>query len=67
MTGFQKIETKLTVKATGELQNDIEQELKVADPEKAKAIKILEEDEDTQRNDRKGSSGDDNQGSEPVC
>jgi hypothetical protein len=66
MTNPQDIEVKLTVKATAELQNEIEQELKAADPDKAKAINILsekEDSEDTEGNDRAGSDGDDNQGS----
>ena len=66
MTNPQDIEVKLTVKATAELQNEIEEELKAADPDKAKAINILsekEDSEDTEGNDRAGSDGDDNQGS----
>ena len=66
MTKPQDIEVKLTVKATAELQNEIEEELKAADPDKAKAINILsekEDSEDTEGNDRAGSDGDDNQGS----
>ena len=62
MTNPQDIDVKLTVKATAELQNEIEQELKAADPDKAKAI-LEGEDEDTEGNDRAGSDGDDNQGS----
>jgi hypothetical protein len=66
MTNPQDIEVKLTVKATAELQNEIEEELKAADPDKAKAINILsekEDSEDTEGNDRTGSDGNDNQGS----
>ena len=66
MTKPQDIEVKLTVKATAELQNEIEEELKAADPDKAKAINILsekEDSEDTEGNDRAGSDGNDNQGS----
>ena len=64
MTKPHDIEVELTVKATGELQNEIEEELKVADPDKAKAINILSEEkedsEDTEGNDRTGSDGNDN-------
>lgn len=66
MTKPQDIEVKLTVKATAELQNEIEEELKAADPDKAKAINILsekEDSEDTEGNDRTGSDGNDNEGS----
>jgi hypothetical protein len=66
MTKPQDIEVKLTVKATAELQNEIEEELKAADPDKAKAINILsekEDSEDTEGNDRAGSDGNDNEGS----
>jgi len=66
MTNPQDIEVKLTVKATAELQNEIEQELKAADPDKAKAINILsekEDSEDTEGDDRAGSDGNDNQSS----
>ena len=62
----QDIEVKLTVKATAELQNEIEEELKAADPDKAKAINILsekEDSEDTEGNDRTGSDGNDSEGS----
>jgi hypothetical protein len=66
MTNPQDIEVKLTVKATAELQNEIEEELKAADPDKAKAINILsekEDSEDTEGDDRAGSDGNDNQSS----
>ena len=66
MTKPQDIEVKLTVKATAELQNEIEEELKAADPDKAKAINILsekEDSEDTEGNDRTGSDGNDSEGS----
>ena len=67
MTNPQDIKVKLTVKATAELQNEIEEELKAADPDKAKAMKILSEEEedseDTEGNDRAGSDGNDNQSS----
>ena len=66
MTKPQDIEVKLNVKATAELQNEIEEELKAADPDKAKAMNILsekEDSEDTEGNDRTGSDGNDSQGS----
>ena len=66
MTKPQDIEVKLTVKATAELQNEIEEELKAADPDKANAMNILsekEDSEDTEGNDRTGSDGNDSQGS----
>ena len=67
MTNPQDIKVKLTVKATAELQNEIEEELKAADPDKAKAMNILSEEEedseDTEGNDRAGSDGNDNEGS----
>lgn len=67
MTKPQDIKVKLTVKATAELQNEIEEELKAADPDKAKAMNILSEEEedseDTEGNDRAGSDGNDNEGS----
>ena len=67
MTNPQDIKVKLTVKATAELQNEIEEELKAADPDKAKAMNILSEEEedseDTEGNDRAGSDGNDNQSS----
>ena len=66
MTKPQDIKVKLTVKATAELQNEIEEELKAADPDKAKAMNILSEKEDsehTEGNDRAGSDGNDNEGS----
>jgi hypothetical protein len=66
MTNPQDIKVKLTVKATAELQNEIEEELKAADPDKAKAMNILsekEDSEDTEGNDRAGSDGNDNEGS----
>jgi hypothetical protein len=66
MTKPQDIKVKLDVKATAELQNEIEEELKAADPDKANAMNILsekEDSEDTEGNDGAGSDGDDNQSS----
>ena len=62
------VPSKMMLKATGELQKEVEKELKAEDPETEKAISILkgEQDhcEDSEGNDREAGDTDDTEGSE---
>ena len=58
---MKRIQTKLTRRASAELQNQIESELDIPDPDKETAKAVLNE--DSEGNDRTGSDRDDNEGS----
>ena len=58
---MKRIQTKLTRRASAELQKQIESELDIPDPDKETAKAVLNE--DSEGNDRTGSDRDDNEGS----
>jgi hypothetical protein len=58
---MKRIQTKLTMRASAELQKQIESELDIPDPDKETAKAVLNE--DSEGNDRTGSDRDDNEGS----
>ena len=58
---MKRIQTELTMRASAELQKQVESELNTPDPDKETAKAVLNE--DSEGNDRAGSDRDDNEGS----